>query len=283
MPFVVCPRLVTLCLHGFYDSRIDADTILEYFPALRSLYVNNTKFSLSTNLHTYTPHPLQKLKIEYSVIDNDALHYLSIRCNQLKHVKFIYSDPIVENDRDYDEPGQVIVDMSMSNLDTFIFAFTDGLLQKLEVFPRHYIIEQMDNDNNGLQTTQQSPRINWYHVYSDRTNRKEKILEWELGRRDIEFCQRYLADFARRQKRGKEQEDIKKGDKCDIIKNKLKMGALYSTLYASNNHMGIHVFGVKRRRCGISGIIEVKWVMDYWSDSEELLQAMTCREGAKVS
>ncbi|KAI9014587.1 hypothetical protein CLU79DRAFT_890094 [Phycomyces nitens] len=172
--------------------RIDADTILEYFPALRSLYVNN------------------KLKIFGSEIDNGALHYLSIRCNQLKHVRFIYSDSMVENDKDYDEPGQVIVDMSMSNLDTFIFTFTNGSFRRPKGYPRHYMIEQMDNDNNGLQTTQQSPRINWYHVYSDRTNRKEKILEWELGRRDIEFCQRYLADFARRRKRGKEREDIKK-------------------------------------------------------------------------
>ncbi|KAI9014577.1 hypothetical protein CLU79DRAFT_890085 [Phycomyces nitens] len=211
MPFVVCPRLVTLRISGVFDSRIDADTILEYFPALRSLSVRYVHFYLSTNPHTYTPHPLQKLKIEHSEINNDALHYVSICCNQLKHVKFLYLDSMVYDAKDDDGPGQQIFDMSMSNLDTFIFTFADELPDDLKLYPKHYVIEQMDNDNNGLQTTQQSPRINWYHVYCDRTNRKEKILEWELGRRDIEFCQRYLEDFDRRKKRGKEREDIKKG------------------------------------------------------------------------
>ncbi|KAI9016491.1 hypothetical protein CLU79DRAFT_314177 [Phycomyces nitens] len=213
--FAVCPRLVTLCIKGNYWSRIDADTTLECFPALRSLYVSSITFYLSTNPHTYTPHPLQKLTIKNSHVTNAALHYLSIHCSQLKHVSLIdvyYGQFFYKNYNDEDnyETVKMIFDMTMTNLDTFVFTFTDGLINNPRSFPKHYMIEQMENDNDILQTTQQPSRINWYHVYCARTNRKKKVLKWELGKRDIEFCQRYLEDFDRRRKRGKWRRDIKK-------------------------------------------------------------------------
>ncbi|KAI9014601.1 hypothetical protein CLU79DRAFT_838296 [Phycomyces nitens] len=131
MPFDVGSRLVTLCIEGVYRCIIEVDAILEGFPALRLLSVTRIKFSLSTNTHTYTPHPLRRLKIEGSEINNAALHYLSLRCNQLKHVTLDNIDYNGTNERDYedkdnDEAGQVIFDMSMTNLDTFVFAFSDG-------------------------------------------------------------------------------------------------------------------------------------------------------------
>ncbi|KAI9012593.1 hypothetical protein CLU79DRAFT_838948 [Phycomyces nitens] len=221
IPFVVCPRLVALYINGSRHTIIEVDAILDCFPALRSLSVKDANFYLSTNPHTHTPHHLQRLKIKDSKITNDALHHLSLCCNQLKHVTFIDIgyDGINEgnyHNGDSSEPGQLIFDMSMSNLDTFISAFTDTLLHGLKTLPKHYMIEQMETDNPILQTTQHLPQLNWYHVYCDRTNRKEKISKWELGRRDIEFGQRYFNDFGRRKKRGKGRKAIKE-DECGFL------------------------------------------------------------------
>ncbi|KAI9006660.1 hypothetical protein CLU79DRAFT_564039 [Phycomyces nitens] len=248
--FGACSRLVTLYICGWEKITITPDQILESFPALRSLSFTGTKISLSTNPHTYTPHPLQRLTIKRSYITNDAIHYLSLCCNQLKHLKLIdirYNGIGNDNykDEDNDEVGQLFFDMPMSNLDTFIFTFMDQLLHEYKVFPKHYMIEQMENDNEIVQATQQSPRINWYHTYCDRTNRKETISKWELGRRDIEFCQRYFKDFDRRRKRGKERKDIKKNrlgyKQKRFWKKDLQHGVLVFRFKSVKNHF----FGIR--------------------------------------
>ncbi|KAI9014537.1 hypothetical protein CLU79DRAFT_766295 [Phycomyces nitens] len=169
-------------------------------------------FSISTNTRTYTPHPLQKLTMEDSEINPEALDYVSVRCNQLKYVTLFDIRNVEKYRHIYNsEAVHLIFEMTMTNLDTLIFACTD-MSYNFEVLPKHHIIRQMDNDNKGLQATRQSPRITWYHLCCDRTNRKEKISKWELGRRDIEFCQRYLEDFDRRKKREKERKDIQKDE-----------------------------------------------------------------------
>ncbi|OAD65251.1 hypothetical protein PHYBLDRAFT_72572 [Phycomyces blakesleeanus NRRL 1555(-)] len=190
--------------------RVDMEIILNYCPVLQSLYITNSMIhSPEYPLSMHVPHPLQRLEIEMAQTSVSVFKYISFRCRQLKYMKLknIFYKP-----SDMNETGQILVDMSFSQLKVLKTSESEiddpeDIYGIISPFFLHIVIEQIGN----VGTDQvQAPRSNWYHLCVDKTNRKSRLLAWELGRRDIEFCQRYLKDFKRRKGREKKRKDMKR-------------------------------------------------------------------------
>ncbi|KAL0081142.1 hypothetical protein J3Q64DRAFT_1756765 [Phycomyces blakesleeanus] len=202
--FNLCPKLVEL--HILEHRRIEMEHLLDQCPVLRSLYIeNSTTYLINPSRHITIPHSLQKLEFINVSVPIHLFNYISLRCKQLKYLKLKSVTFLIP---EWDINGKALFDMHMSQLKTFIIYNYSYCFQHV----RHYAIEQLENtDGNSLQHQESqeiSFRTNWYHLCLDKTNRKERLLAWELGRRDIEFSQRYYKDFERRKKREKKRKDM---------------------------------------------------------------------------
>ncbi|KAL0078262.1 hypothetical protein F4703DRAFT_1879525 [Phycomyces blakesleeanus] len=187
------PRLGYLCIK---DAFVDFENIFENCHVLRSLRLYKCRvWSFTNEDYTYTPysqdppHPLQNLEIISTEVTPNLVKYISFRCQQLKFLfltNFLY---------DY-RPGKNIAhnmfEMPFTQLETLI------VCHKIEGdnIVKFCGIEQMENSDISLLSLYQgneeeSSRSNWYHLCLDKTNRKPRFIQWELGRRDVEFAKRY--------------------------------------------------------------------------------------------
>ncbi|KAL0078108.1 hypothetical protein F4703DRAFT_1933183 [Phycomyces blakesleeanus] len=152
---------------------------------------------------THLPHPLQTLEIAKTRIDIHVFKYISFRCRQLKYMTLLF---ISYRGSDIDKTRQILVDMPFSQL-KLLKAY--GNQKSYSLSPNLIVIEQMGNDETDQG---HAPQLNWYHLCVDTTNRRNILLVWELGRCDIEFCQRYLKDFGRRREFEEERNDTEEYD-----------------------------------------------------------------------
>ncbi|KAL0078259.1 hypothetical protein J3Q64DRAFT_1850881 [Phycomyces blakesleeanus] len=208
---VYCHKLTVLNI--YLGGYIDIGNILDYCPVLQSLNISSSDIhSPEYPQPTHLPHSLQTLEIQDTKISQHTFKYISFRCRQLKymklyHINFHYSGS--------DETGQLLVDMPFSQLKTLKAYSNTNHSDDSDIYDyipvKHIVIEQIENVDSNLlsQNNQgQAPQSNWYHLCADRTNRKGRNLAWELGRRDIEFAQRYYKDFQRRRRREKIRKDL---------------------------------------------------------------------------
>ncbi|KAL0078186.1 hypothetical protein F4703DRAFT_1797200 [Phycomyces blakesleeanus] len=200
----LCPNLVELHVHLF-RFLVDIKHILNQCPVLQSLYIKKSTVNLTNHPQNInTPHSLQKLEIEEASTGIHIFNYISFRCKQLKFLKLNNVELL---DSNWEKTGQVLLDMSSLQLETLILR--NIILDFYAV--KHCVIEQIEKAdiNISSQSHQKlSIRSNWYHVCLDKTNRKKRLLAWELGRRDIEFAQRYYKNFSRRRLREGGRKDM---------------------------------------------------------------------------
>ncbi|KAL0081285.1 hypothetical protein J3Q64DRAFT_1866601 [Phycomyces blakesleeanus] len=183
---------------------IDMENILDHCRVLRLLHIANSEIQSPEYQHsTHLPHPLQTLEIAKTRIDIHVFKYISFRCRQLKYMTLLF---ISYRGSDIDKTRQILVDMPFSQL-KLLKAY--GNQKSYSLSPNLIVIEQMGNDETDQG---HAPQLNWYHLCVDTTNRRNILLVWELGRCDIEFCQRYLKDFGRRREFEEERNDTEEYD-----------------------------------------------------------------------
>ncbi|KAL0078265.1 hypothetical protein F4703DRAFT_1797285 [Phycomyces blakesleeanus] len=174
---------------------VEIECLFDCFPVLETLRVDISFVTLTSNTYdTQIPHPLKKLEITNSVASINIFSYISSRCRQLR---FMSLEDIKFKESHLDTNGIILISMPLSRLDTLI-AFNLG---NEPDYVKHYSITQtkstnVDPINQGDQEKTLERR--WYHTCFDKTNRKPRVLAWELGKRDIEFAERYYKDFQRR-------------------------------------------------------------------------------------
>ncbi|KAL0081205.1 hypothetical protein J3Q64DRAFT_1837915 [Phycomyces blakesleeanus] len=218
---VPCHKLTVLYIN--YTTMLDMENILDNCPVLQSLYICYSYIcSPEYPQPTHLPHSLQKLDIKHTKMNSHTFKYISFRCEQLKYMKL---EDIRLYHSDSEETGQLLVDMPFSQLkilstSDITFFFENNFLYAYKCV-KHFVIEQLKNVSiNRLDQSNQerTPLSNWYHVCIDETNGKERIFAWELGKRDIEFAQRYYKDFRRRSQQDKERNDMEEFGKGYKIK-----------------------------------------------------------------
>ncbi|KAI9012608.1 hypothetical protein CLU79DRAFT_722236 [Phycomyces nitens] len=202
--FSTFPRLVELHINAS-KYLVNVSRVLDQCPVLRLLDIHESIVEFDRDQkHAYTPHPLQRLELEHVSTVPDTFTYLSLRCKTLLFIK-ISNVQII--DFDWQETGKVVMDMGVSRLETLIIS---NIMLDSDTI-NYYAIEQMESTDTSpaSQSIQDQPsKVKWYHVCMDKTNKRKRLLAWELGGRDIEFAQRYYSDFKRRKIREKGRSDM---------------------------------------------------------------------------
>ncbi|OAD81468.1 hypothetical protein PHYBLDRAFT_162078 [Phycomyces blakesleeanus NRRL 1555(-)] len=188
----VCCNKNAWLLHLFHDALQHSNVKIKHATIDFDMYTSNVK-----NLNTWIKHYSESVNILCIYHGND---YSSIPAARKLHLKYMTLNEIKYHCSDFDETGQALVDMHFSPLKVLItydtsFKYFDSRSSQP---PKLIVIEQKGNDNIDQG---QAPQSSWYHLCADRTNRKSRMLVWELGRRDIEFSQRHLKNFKRRKGR----------------------------------------------------------------------------------
>ncbi|OAD67296.1 hypothetical protein PHYBLDRAFT_174334 [Phycomyces blakesleeanus NRRL 1555(-)] len=221
------PKLVELYINvdGY---RVEIENILNQFPVLRSLYIEKSSVDFGKHPQSISiQHSLQRLEIKNTKVALRLFNYISLRC---EHLKFVKLHNLLIRDTELDESGQAIFDMSLLQLETLIV----------------YNITFKSRAVKHLSHTMQIPRKNWYHVCSDKTNKKPRHLAWELGKRDIEFSQRYCKDHLHRSNREKRRKDMERDEDGYVLKRFWKRDLQYDVLILRLKSVEKHFLDKKR-------------------------------------
>ncbi|KAI9023636.1 hypothetical protein CLU79DRAFT_749472 [Phycomyces nitens] len=239
----IFPRLVELRLSSHKDM-IEIDNILNQCPVMRVLYIEQSMISLSQNVHSvqnvHNPHnihkfhPLHRLEIKDVAVNTYIFTYISFRCNQLKIIRL---DDIGIPHPGFEETGRLIIDLPLLRLDKLILGDIGPDISVSLDFKsvRYYVIEQMDHRDGPIEEAQTNRRprkkkTDWYHLCVDRTNRKERMMVWQLGRREVEFSQRYFMNFKNRRSREKNRKDLERYMDEYVLKRFWKRDLQYGVL-----------------------------------------------------
>ncbi|KAL0072961.1 hypothetical protein F4703DRAFT_1901382 [Phycomyces blakesleeanus] len=191
--FLSYPNLVELRMESRYD--IEIDIVIDKCPVLKVLNLYNSKICLSRlPLYRLSEHPLKKLRLIRCETNAHVLKYVSVCCKTLSILKL---SSVQLYGLRFKKTGQLVLDMPFTQLNTLILFSI-----QLNCSPvKSFAIEQLDNvgtDQSNSSRKQQTTRSNWYHTSLIKTGKISKMSAWELGKRDIEYAEKYYQSFIRR-------------------------------------------------------------------------------------